>query len=159
MNLDICLSACKEYVLAGVWNDTCVCGTGLSESETGADPFLPATTSQAQSVLREGIQEAGEGCNLPCPGNQAQFCGGGEADAVGKRGEGVRWSVYRNLNLTVLGGNTGEAESNRYMLAKETGNVSSNSRTTAVYQSAATRKTWLTSLFLAFDAAFLLFFP
>jgi hypothetical protein len=181
MSVDICFEVCKEYVIAGLWNDSCICGMDVpSPSDSDwPDPFLPAPSSQpppqSQTLLhlhlhlhlqeqtQEREPEAGV-CNLPCPGNTNQICGGGVEAVVRKRErreEGVRWSVYHNLNLTLLNGD-GNVAANRYrytdILATETGtgtgNVTSNSNgnnnaTTMVSRSAATR-TWRRGLSLTY---------
>jgi hypothetical protein len=166
MTLSICFLTCEEYGIAGVWNDTCVCGMGVPETESEGDdwPFLPAPvpapTNRAQILLQEQTQEPEAGvCNLHCPGNPLQICGGGVEAVVQKREggkEGGRWSIYRNLNLNLnlIVLNRGEdgnanAASNRYtnILAikteteTETGNISTTSNATkTVFQSAATRR-------------------
>jgi len=181
MNLQLCLSACAEYVIAGLWNDTCICGMESPLPSDSPDPFLPVPTSRGQTLLhlhlhlkekaqtqtqileefsdREVGEGKGEGCDMPCPGNTNQICGGG-GGVVRKRErgeEGVRWSVYRNLNLNFVLNGDGDGDGNAAAQAEryrytdvlaiktetETGNVSSNGNetTTMVFQSAATR-TW-----------------
>jgi hypothetical protein len=140
MSVDICFEVCKEYVLAGVWNDTCICGMELPLPSASPDPFLPVPTSRGQTLLHLHLKEKaqtqtqileefldqevgegkGEGCDLPCPGNTNQICGGGVEAVVQKRErgkEGVRWSVYLNLNLTLL---NGDGEGDGTQLRRET---------------------------------------
>jgi hypothetical protein len=169
MNLQLCLSACAEYGIAGLWNDTCICGMELPLPSASPDPFLPVPTSQAQSQsqtllhlhlhLQEQTQErepeAGV-CNMPCPGDGNQICGGGGGGVEAvvrkreRREEGVRWSVYLNLNLTLLNGDEegyGNAAARRYTIlaiktGTGTGNATSNSNetTTMGFQSMATSR-------------------
>jgi len=179
MNLQLCLSACAEYVIAGLWNDTCICGMESPLPSDSPDPFLPVPTSRGQTLLhlhlhlkekaqtqtqileefsdREVGEGKGEGCDMPCPGNTNQICGGG-GGVVRKRErgeEGVRWSVYRNLNLNFVLNGDGDGDGNAAAQAERytdvlaiktgtgTGNVSSNSNnnaTTMGFQSKATSR-------------------
>jgi hypothetical protein len=198
MNLQLCFEVCRGYGIVRVWNDTCICGAGMGvpSSSESPDPFLPAPTTMSQArilreeevqtqILEEGLEMGKEteegGCDLSCPGNTNQICGGGVEAVVRKRErrmEGVRWSVYLNLKLTLLNGDEdgdggkAAARAKRYrytdVLARETetgtGNVSSNGNgnaTTMGFQSAATRRRRgrglsLTSLVLVFSAVLLL---
>jgi hypothetical protein len=166
-----------------VWNDTCICGAGMGvpSSSESPDPFLPAPTTMSQArilreeevqtqILEEGLEMGKEteegGCDLSCPGNTNQICGGGVEAVVRKRErrmEGVRWSVYLNLKLTLLNGDEDgdggkAAAAKRYtdILARET---ETGNATTV--QSTATR-TWrrgrglsLPPLVLVFSAVLL----
>jgi hypothetical protein len=188
MNLQLCFEVCKEYGIVRVWNDTCICGMELPLPSDSPDPFFPAPTTMSQArILREeevqtqileeflemGKETEEEVCDLPCPGNPLQICGGGDVSSGKRDFGGVRWSVYHNLNLTLLNGDEdgdgGKAAAAKRdtILARETrtGNATSNGNgnaSTMVFQSAATsrgggRGLSLTSLVLVFSAVLLSF--
>ncbi|KAN0104960.1 glycoside hydrolase family 16 protein [Hyaloscypha variabilis] len=88
MTLTLCLQSCQRFALAGVYDTTCFCSDSFS------------------SLIPDSHSGEGEGegvCDLPCPGNGSQACGGrsgGESGVVEREGvEGVEVSltVYRNL--------------------------------------------------------------
>lgn len=79
MTPDVCIALCPSKVYAGVHERTCYCADALDVGTSA----LPDRSR----------------CNIPCPGNPAQFCGGNNPLAVGKRDAPISFllTVYVNL--------------------------------------------------------------
>ncbi|PMD47868.1 glycoside hydrolase family 16 protein [Hyaloscypha variabilis F] len=121
MTLTLCLQSCQRFALAGVYDRFCFC----------SDSFLSLAPNSGEGI-----------CDLSCPGNGSQVCGGGGGGVggrvkrdvgVGEGMEGVSLTVYRNL-IPVKGIGAGG-------LGEEGGKGDSNSNRTVVgFQGAGRRE-------------------
>lgn len=79
MTAEVCVALCPGRVYAGVHERTCYCADAL-------DAGTSALSDRSQ-------------CNIPCPGNPGQFCGGNNPLALGRRDapNSFLLTVYVNL--------------------------------------------------------------
>lgn len=79
MTPEVCVALCPGRIYAGVHQSTCYCADAL-------DAGTSALPDQGR-------------CNIPCPGNPGEFCGGNNPLAIGKRDapNSFLLTVYVNL--------------------------------------------------------------